>query len=100
MKNKSRLMSVEDEQMRSEADNRLWYPERIEGYVPLVKEVIKTPLVKSKWQHYNGAKYKVIAIANEEDTKKYPKIVVYKGKNGKVWVRPLTDWYRSFTEIN
>jgi hypothetical protein len=80
-------------------ENALWYPERLEGYVPPIKEKIKIPAIKSKWKHYNGLKYKVIAIANEENTEKYPTTVVYKGKNGKIWSRLLTDWHRSFTEL-
>jgi hypothetical protein len=60
---------------------------------------MKIPKLKSKWRHANGIKYKVIAITNETDTEKYPLTIVYKGKNGKVWSRPLSDWYRSFTEI-
>ena len=99
MANKSRLMTIKYEQMRDNAENDLWYPERLKGYSPPIKEEIKLPLLKSKWKHYNGIKYKVIAITNEENIEKYPITIVYKGKNGKMWSRPLTDWYRSFTEI-
>ena len=81
-------------------EDKLWYPERLERYEPPIKEVVKIPTIKSKWKHYNGIEYKVIAIANGENTKKYPITVVYKGTNGKVWSRPLIDWHRSFTEIN
>lgn len=63
------------------------------------KETMKIPKIKSKWIHTNGIKYKVVAIANETNTEKYPLTIIYKGKNGKVWSRPLSDWYRSFTEI-
>jgi len=63
------------------------------------KEIMKIPTIKSKWRHTNGIKYKIIAIANETNTEKYPITVVYKGKNGKIWSRFLSDWYRSFTEI-
>lgn len=45
---------------------------------------MKIPKIKSKWQHTNGIKYKVIAIANETNTEKYPITVVYKGKNEKI----------------
>lgn len=83
----------------SNDEDRMWYPERLEGYEPPIKEEVKIPEIKSKWRHYNGIKYKVIAIANEENTEKYPTTVIYKGENGKVWSRSLTDWHRSFTEI-
>ena len=63
------------------------------------KETMKIPKIKSKWIHTNGVKYKVVAIANETNTEKYPLTIIYKGKNGKIWSRPLNDWYRSFTEI-
>ena len=62
-------------------------------------ELIEEYLQDSKWKHYNGIEYKVIAIANEENTEKYPTQVIYKGENGKVWSRLLSDWHRSFTEI-
>ena len=92
-------------------EDKLWYPERLEYYEKEnsdlylninnsdVKEAMKIPKIKSKWRHSNGIKYKIIAIANETNTEKYPLTVVYKGKNGKIWSRPLSDWYRSFTEI-
>lgn len=99
MKSKSRLMNAEYEEMRDNAENKLWYPERLDGYLPPTEEVIKIPKIKSKWRHTNGIKYKVILITNETDTEKYPLTVIYKGKNGKIWSRPLSDWYRSFTEI-
>lgn len=65
----------------------------IKKFIPII------PKLKSKWRHKNGIKYKVIAIANELDTENYPLTVIYKGKNGKIWSRPLNDWYRSFTKI-
>ena len=65
----------------------------------VIRKNLSIPTIKSKWRHTNGIKYKVIAIANELNTEKYPTTVVYEGKNGKVWSRPLSDWYRSFTEI-
>lgn len=58
------------------------------------------PDVGSKWTHTNGNLYEVIAIANKdtEYPDKYPITVVYKGENGKIWSRPLSDWSRSMTE--
>lgn len=61
---------------------------------------MRIPKIKSKWRHTNGLKYKVICITNlESKNPKYERQVVYKGKNGNIWSRPLSDWYRSFTEI-
>jgi hypothetical protein len=64
------------------------------------REVMKKfPKIKSKWRHTNGIKYKVILITNLDSVnEKYPTTVVYKGKNGKIWSRPLSDWYRSFSK--
>lgn len=55
----------------------------------------------SVWHHNNGNVYTVIEIANldSKDLTKYPITVVYRGKNGKIWTRPLTDWHRSFTKV-
>lgn len=92
-------MTLEYEERVSYNDNKIFYPERLEGYEPPTKEDIKIPTIKSKWKHTNGLKYKVIAITNELNTEKYPTTVVYKGKNGKIWSRPLSDWYISFTEL-
>lgn len=54
----------------------------------------------SWWKHHNGNKYKVLYIANELDSEKYPKTVVYIGTNGKIWTRPLSDWERSFKKLS
>ncbi len=88
-----------DEEMPGQDDGyeRMFYPERFEGYVAPNKQVVEVPKLKSKWLHTNGVQYKVIHIANLENTIKYPLTVVYKGKNGKVWTRVLSDWYRSFS---
>lgn len=55
----------------------------------------------SVWKHNNGNIYTVIEITNldSKDLIKYPITVVYKGENGKIWTRPLTDWHRSFTKV-
>lgn len=60
------------------------------------------PKIGSKWKHSNGCYYKVVFLTNEEtkQSKKYPVTVVYKGENGKLWSRPLNDWYRSMTTID
>lgn len=59
------------------------------------------PTIGSLWQHYNGVIYEVIYLANIDttDSEKYPETVVYKGVNGKIWTRPLKDWYRSFKQV-
>ena len=53
----------------------------------------------SVWGHMNGNIYSVILIANESDDERYPKTVVYRGLNGKVWARRSDDWHRSMSLI-
>jgi len=60
-------------------------------------------MINTKWKHRNGAEYEVILIANEftENEERYPVTVVYQNTvNGKIWSRPLSDWHRSFTQLN
>jgi len=51
------------------------------------------PKPKSKWQHHNGCKYEVIAVANlDSEREEYPITVVYKGVNGEIWSKPLVGF--------
>lgn len=59
-------------------------------------EELSVPTPYSTWQHKNGTEYTVLLIANaDSDKAEYPVTVVYQGPNGKVWSRPLSEWYRS-----
>lgn len=67
-------------------------------------EVSKTAPEKvsenSLWRHSSGRCYRVLMLTNQEaDNPKYPVTVVYRGTNGRVWSRPLSDWHRSMTFI-
>ena len=54
----------------------------------------------SLWEHYNGNRYVVVAIANQLDTEKYPKTVVHQNvENDTIWARPLSDWHRSYHRV-
>lgn len=66
-----------------------------------LKRPLAIPSEKSHWKHYNGNEYEVMYITNEhsEHLDKYPLTVVYRGKNGRVWSRPLDKWFDSFTPI-
>ena len=57
------------------------------------------PQSHTTWQHTNGNIYEVIGYTNMHSTNltKYPLTIVYKGENGNIWSRPLSDWHRSFT---
>jgi len=58
------------------------------------------PTPMSLWQHTNGIRYYVVAIANDNPNPDYPKTVVYKNaKTGTYWARLLSDWHRSFEEV-
>lgn len=58
------------------------------------------PKKRSWWRHTNGNIYQVVEIANRytERPDQYPVTVIYKGANGRVWCRPLKNWYRSMSE--
>ena len=45
----------------------------------------------STWRHYNGNRYTVIGCAEKGNR------VVYRGDNGHVWTRTLSDWHRSMS---
>lgn len=53
------------------------------------------------WQHRNGTRYQVMALANMASRRpEYPPTVVYVNiSNGTLWTRPVADWYRSMTRI-
>lgn len=55
----------------------------------------------SLWKHTNGNIYRVLFLTNTAALfpEIYPITVVYKGMNGNVWSRPLSDWHRSMTII-
>lgn len=59
------------------------------------------PPLDSRWTHTNGNVYTVIAHTNllSDRPEKFPPTVVYRGTNGNVWSRPVSDWYRSFRSV-
>ncbi len=76
----------------------------------LVQQQIENvgPTPGTRFRHYKGGEYEVIANALEEATLKH--LVVYRASDGTVWTRPIDDWnamveidgktMRRFTEIN
>lgn len=56
-----------------------------------------------QYEHTNGNIYTVLFLTNTngdpERQEYHPVDVVYRGRNGSLWSRPLSDWSRSFTEI-
>lgn len=49
------------------------------------------PMVGGTYRHYKGGLYTVVAIATNEGSK--TRCVVYRGADGHVWVRPLSQWF-------
>lgn len=54
-----------------------------------------------KYKHIKtGNIYELVNIANECDTEKFPKMVVYFSHvDGKVYARPFNDFHKAFTFI-
>lgn len=48
------------------------------------------PKPESRFRHYKGGEYEVIANALEEATLAH--VVVYRSPKGTVWTRPIDDW--------
>lgn len=54
-----------------------------------------------RWQHKNGGVYTVLYVTNTAVVREgHAPDVVYRGENGNVWSRPLSDWARSFALID
>ena len=87
--------------MASEEPHSLDLLKGYEEALALVKGYdVNLVIPETKWLHNNGNEYKVLLIANYNSTNsKYPKTVVYRGPNGRIWSRLLSDWHRSFTLI-
>lgn len=51
-------------------------------------------VVGGEYRHFKGGVYHVICIATE-DARRYHKLVIYQGIDGKVWARPI----ESFTSL-
>jgi len=58
------------------------------------------PFEGSVWQHHSGHYYEVLFLTNEHDRSDYPRTVVYRGANGKLWSGPLVDWHRRMTFLS
>ena len=57
-------------------------------------------MIGKQFVHRNGIIYTVIDATNLDTTRKeHPISIVYMGANGKKWNRDLSDWDRSFTEL-
>jgi hypothetical protein len=78
-------------------DNNTMDPNRV--IIDLPPETIILPSPGSLWSHRNGNVYEVLHIANEPNEPRYPISIVYRGTNGKVWVRRADDWHRSMTAV-
>lgn len=61
----------------------------------------RIPKLNSSWQHKNGNLYEIICVSNLDasNQEEYPITIVYKGHDNRIWSRPLSRWYASFTEV-
>jgi hypothetical protein len=48
------------------------------------------PAPGSRWRHYKGGEYEIIANALDEATLRH--LVVYRAPKGTTWVRTIEDW--------
>jgi hypothetical protein len=57
---------------------------------------MEEPEVGSVWEHHSGRIYVVLFLVNEPNSDKpdYPRTVIYRGPNGKLWSGRLDDWHR------
>lgn len=60
----------------------------------------KIPIVGSQWQWRESDRiYTVIAIANRDSTNLvYPVTVLYLGRNGKLWAKPIDTFLKTMNE--
>lgn len=68
---------------------------------PIQCDEQERPVIGSSWRHRNGNIYEVTGYTNlhSENTDRYPIMIIYRGNNGLVWSRQLSDWYRSFSPV-
>ena len=60
----------------------------------------KLPGILSVWEHRDGDFYSVLHIANDVDTREYPRMIIYQSAStGTVWATRADDWHRSMTEV-
>jgi len=48
---------------------------------------------RSLWRHYKGGVYRYITLAQNCDTRDW--LVVYQAENGKIWTRPVSEWFEA-----
>jgi hypothetical protein len=56
-----------------------------------IKDVNPRIRPHTKWRHYKGGVYTVVAVGHDSETK--APVVVYADNNGEVWVRPVSMWF-------
>lgn len=71
----------------------------IDGAVDAVMEYAYIPIRGSQWKHHKGGIYTVLLVTSEpgeDKADKFPRSVVYRGEDDRVWTRTLESWYESF----
>ena len=54
--------------------------------------------IGKKYKHYKGNIYEIIALGLHSETKE--EMIIYKGKNGDIWVRPKKMWNEIIEPLN
>jgi len=60
----------------------------------------KIPDIGSQWRWGSWRFYTVILIANEHfETNAHPTMIIYLGRNGKIWAKTLTDFTNTMKKV-
>jgi hypothetical protein len=63
-------------------------------------EPLPEPELGSWWEHKDGEVYQVMFLANPPaGSPHYPRMIVYLGPNGRIWVRRADDWHLCMRQI-
>ena len=68
------------------------------GIEKAIAEAEEQPEPETLWRHHNGNVYIVLVVANVgSERDEYPPTVVYRGANGLVWAKPLSNFLEKMT---
>ena len=69
-------------------------------YLDFYKKAVHIPTVGERYKHHNGNEYEVVIVSNLDSQRpEYTPTVVYKGDNGKVWSKTLTDFNAKMARV-
>lgn len=66
----------------------------------MLKKAYREPHINDLFKHHNGNEYVVTCRANDSsDRPDYPVTIVYRGRNGKTWAKPETNFVQKMTFV-